>query len=163
MRRSDLLATMFTVPLALLAAKSISASELADFDSLRSGTLRNVGGGLVNALDYGLRPGDGHGDHNAVALQRAVDDVGLGGGMIMIPTGRYEIASPISLAVNTGKRCTKGIAIVGGECAVLVSRGDTVFAITDSDDAQVARVEIRDLHLQSNFGKKMQDCGSGAA
>jgi hypothetical protein len=156
-----LLATMLTVPFALLAAKSISASE-ADFDSLRSGTLRNVGGGLVNALDYGLRPGDGHGDRNAVALQRAVDDVGLGGGMVMIPTGRYEIASPISLAVNPGKRCRKKIAIVGGEGTVLVARGDTVFATSDSDDTQVGRVEIRDLHLQGNFGEKMQNSGSGA-
>jgi hypothetical protein len=162
MRRLDLLATMFTVPLGLLAAKSVSASELADFDSLRSGTLRNVGGGLVNALDYGLRAGDGHGDHNAIALQRAVDDVAVTGGAIMIPTGRYEIASPISLAVNTAKRCRKKIAIVGSEGAVLVAGGDTVFATTDSDDAQVGRVEIRDLHLQGNFGEKMQNSGSGA-
>jgi hypothetical protein len=117
---------------------------------------------LVNALDYGLRAGDGHGDHNAVALQHAVDDLALSGGMIMIPTGRYEIASPISIAVNTNKRCTKGIAIVGGECAVLVARGDTVFATTDSDDAQVGRVEIRGLHLQGNFGEKMQNSGYGA-
>lgn len=152
MRRLDLLATMLTVPLALLAGKSVSASEFEDFDSLPSGTLRNVRPRFVNALDYGLRAGDGHGEHNTVALQRAVDDVALAGGTILIPTGRYEIASPISLAVSAGERCTKGIAIVGGEGSVLVTRGDTVFATTYSDDAQLGRVEIRDLTLQGNFG-----------
>jgi polygalacturonase len=112
MRRLDLLATMLTVPFALLATKSTAASEFEDFGG-GSGTLRNVRGGFVNALDYGLRAGGGHGEHNAVALQRAVDDVALVGGTILIPTGRYEIASPIGLTVSSGERCTKEIAIVG--------------------------------------------------
>ena len=161
MRRLDLLATMLTVPFALLATKTSSASAFEDFGS-RSGTLRNVSAGFVNALDYGLRAGGGHGEHNAVALQRAVDDVALVGGTLLIPTGRYEIASPISLTVSSGEWCTKGIAVVGGEGAVLVTHGDTIFATTYSDDAQLGRVEIRNLHLQGNLDGKIQDRGSGA-
>jgi hypothetical protein len=151
MRRLDLLAAILTIPLALVARKSVSASGS---DSLRNGTLQ-VDAGLVNAVDYGLRASGGHGEHNAVALQRAVDDAALTGRTILIPGGRYEIASPISLVVSTRERSTMAIAIVGDEDAALVTRGDTVFAISYSDDAQLGRVEIRHLRLQGNFGGKM--------
>ena len=66
MRRVDLLATIFTVPFALLATRSTSASEFENFGG-RNVTLRNVRAGFVNALDYGLRSGGGHGEHNAIA------------------------------------------------------------------------------------------------
>ena len=95
-------------------------------------------------------------------MQRAVDDVALVGGTILIPTGRYEVASPISLTVSSGQRFMKEIAIVGDEGAVLVTHGDGVFATTYSDDAQLGRVEFRNLVLQGNLDGKMQDHGSEA-
>ena len=49
-----------------------------------------------------------------------------------------------------------------GEGAVLVTHGDAVFATTYSDDAQLGRVEIRNLVLQGNLDRKMQDRGSEA-
>ncbi len=151
MRRLDLLAAILTVPLAVLARKNASASDL---DGLGSRTLQNAMAS-VNALDYGLRAGDGDGEHNAVALQRAVDDVALTGGTIIIPTGRYEIATPISLVVGTGERCAKAIAIVGGDDTALVTQGDAVFTTTYAEDAQLGRIEIRHLHLQGSFDGKM--------
>lgn len=154
MKRLDLLATMLTLPFALLGAKNIARAD-GDFDGLRSGTSRNAEAGVVNALAHELRAGAGHGEHNAIVLQRAVDDAALIGGTVLIPTGYFEIASPISLAVTPGKRCKKELAIVGAEGAVLATHGDRLFAIAYSDQAQLSRVEFRGLHLQGNLREKM--------
>lgn len=153
MKRLDVLAAMLTLPFALLGGKNI-ARVYGDSDALRSETLPGEAG-FVNALAYGLHEGGGHGEQNAAALQRAVDDLALVGGTMLIPTGYYEIASPISLAVTTAARCTKAVIIVGGERAILSTSGDIVFATTISDDARLSRVEIRGLQLQGNLGEKM--------
>lgn len=100
---------------------------------------------------HGLREGRGRGANNATSLQRAIDDVSLTGGTILIPEGRYDIAAPISLKVRTDEPPAKSIAIAGKGRAVLVTRADSVFTIVHSDGAQLGRITIRDLELQGNL------------
>ncbi len=36
---------------------------------------------VLNAADYGVLPGNGLGERNSAALQRALDDLGVAGGV----------------------------------------------------------------------------------
>jgi hypothetical protein len=159
MKRLDLLATMLALPFGLLGGKNIAKSRVEKFSNLRSKNLPNVETGFVNAVSCGLRTGSGHGEHNAIVIQRAVDDLALVGGTLLIPTGYYEVASPIRLTVTTAEHPTKRVAIVGGDGAILSTPGDNVFATTTSDDAQLSRVEIRGLQFRGSLGKKLPDRG----
>ncbi len=151
MRRLDLLTAMLAAPLALAGGKSFTALVPAGIVGLRTGKLKTAGPRIVDARTYGLRAGSGRGVNNAMSLQRAIDDVSLTGGTILICAGRYEIAVPISLKVRPDERCTNSITIAGSGRAALVSRADSVFAIIHSDGAQLGRVTIRNLEIQGNL------------
>lgn len=151
MKRLDLLTAILAGPLVLAAAKSITALDPGNVLSLKTGKLKTPKPRIVNALTYGLREGRGRGANNATSLQRAIDDVSLTGGTILIPEGRYDIAAPISLKVRTDERPAKSIAIVGKGRAVLVTRADSVFTIVHSDGAQLGRITIRDMELHGNL------------
>jgi hypothetical protein len=99
--RLDLLASTLSLSFALLGAKGIARSKSEELDGSRSGMLPNVEAGFVNASAYGLRAGAGHGEHNAIVVQRCLDDLALIGGTMLIPPGYYEIGSPVSRTVTT--------------------------------------------------------------
>jgi hypothetical protein len=151
MRRLDLLSAILASPLALAAATSTTALDPTNVVSLTTGKLETAKPRKVDALTYGLREGRGRGARNTASLQRAIDDVSLTGGMVLIPAGRYEIAAPISLKVRTDEGCGNSIAIVGKGRAVLVTQADSVFAMLDADGAQLSRIMIRDLELHGNL------------
>jgi hypothetical protein len=113
MRRLDLLTAILAAPLALAAATSITGLDPASIVSLRTGKLKTARPRIVDALTYGLQEGRECSASNVASLQRAIDDVSLTGGTILIPAGRYEIAAPISFKVRTDECCGNGIAIVG--------------------------------------------------
>jgi len=67
---------------------------------------------FVSALDYGLRAGGGHGEHNAVALQRAVNDLAVAGGTILIPAiMKLHLPSVLPSARASGAR--RGSPLLG--------------------------------------------------
>jgi hypothetical protein len=152
MRRLDLLTAILGGPLALAAATSISALDAANIVGARTEKLKTAKLRIVDALTYGLREGDECGASNVTSLQRAIDDVSLTGGTILIPAGRYEIAAPINLEVRTDEHCGNSIAIVGRGRAVLATRADSVFTMVHADSAQLSQITIRDLELHGNLG-----------
>jgi len=152
MRRLDLLTAILAAPLALAAATGVTALGPANFVGLRAGKWKTAKPRIVDALTYGLREGREYGTSNVASLRRAIDDLSMTGGTILIPAGRYEIAVPISLKVRTDERCGNSIAIVGKGRTVLVTRGDSVFAVVRTDSAQLSRITFRDLELHGNLG-----------
>jgi hypothetical protein len=98
--------------------------------------------GIVNALDYGMKTGAGHGELNTAALRRAVKEMGAGGGTIFISSGVYEIAGAIRLKVSADPDCERTVRIADEDYPTLVqATRDSHFEIEEritSGDANSA-------------------------
>jgi hypothetical protein len=108
---------------------------------------------VLNAADYGVLPGNGLGARNSAALQRALDDLGAGGGgTLFIPAGEYEFAEPISVAVNADANCTGTLRITGGSMPALLAPDDNiVFVVTEAVNTSVGHVVFEGLQFQGNL------------
>ncbi len=107
---------------------------------------------VLNAADYGVLPGNGLGERNSAALQRALDDLGAGGGgTLFIPAGEYEFAEPITVGVSTDANCSGTVRITGGSMPALLAPDDsTVFIITEAANTTVGHVVVEGLHFRGN-------------
>lgn len=108
---------------------------------------------LRNAADYGVLPGDGSGERNSAALQRAVDELeAAGGGTLIIPWGVYEFNGAVTFAVNTDVNCSGTIRVTGDRMPTLLLSADgNAFAVTEAAGALVGRVVFEGLQFQGNL------------
>jgi hypothetical protein len=108
---------------------------------------------LLNAVEYGVLPGEGLGEPNSAALQRAVDELGAaGGGTLFIPNGVYEFADAISIEINTDPTGSGTLHVSGDRMPVLVRTDDcNLFVVTECDSGPFGHVVFEGLHLQGNL------------
>ncbi|MGA8729976.1 MAG: hypothetical protein WB608_14580 [Terracidiphilus sp.] len=105
---------------------------------------------LLNAADYGALPGNGLGEHNSTALQKAIDELGTaGGGTLFIPEGVYEFTGNISIAVNTEANCSGTLRITGDRMPTLLQAEDgNIFVVMETASGRVGRVILEGLQFQ---------------
>jgi hypothetical protein len=107
--------------------------------------------GALNAQDRGVTPTVGYGETNAIALQRALEEMqGVEGGTIFIPTGVYELAGAINMEVSTVASAVGTVRItVEGGPTVVQRDENNLFVVTDAyDEVAVGHAVFEGLRFQ---------------
>lgn len=116
----------------------------------------NMDTSVVNALDFGIREGQGKGKENIAALSRAIDEAETSGALsIVIPEGTYEIDGTLKVAVSAISQQTPTLRVSGLGRATLVQSGDCAAPAIVVDTAGAGRfqnVVLDGLCFEGNLG-----------